>query len=233
MNAFVTNANAKTKERSFGLRDKLSYMMGDFGCNCSFALISSYFMLFYVTVLGINPVHYGIIILITKIWDGINDPIIGALTDFFKPREGKDKFRPWIKFTALPMAIVTVVMFLYFPGFPYWVKLLQCIISYVLWDTCYTCINVPYGSLQSVITANPVERAELSKYRTIGALLAQMPIGIMLPMILFVGENPVGIYIKCRYSGSYILSGIHPVIPRDHRTYKNHAGGETGEVQVY
>lgn len=176
----------------FGLKDKIGYLMGDFGCNCSFALISSYFMLFYVTVLGIDPVHYGIIILVTKVWDGINDPIIGAFTDFFKPKEGGDKFRPWIKWTMLPMAIVTAVMFLYIPGLPYGVKLAQCVITYILWDTCYTCINVPYGSLQSVITSNPVERAELSKYRTIGSMLAQIPIGILLPIVLFADGNPVG-----------------------------------------
>jgi GPH family glycoside/pentoside/hexuronide:cation symporter len=189
--------------KPFGLRDKISYMMGDFGCNCSFALISSYFMLFYVTVLGINPIHYGIIILITKVWDGINDPIIGALTDMLKPKDGQDKFRPWIKYTALPMAIVTAVMFLYIPGMPYWAKLLQCIITYILWDTFYTCINVPYGSLQSVITAKPVERAELSRFRTLGAMLAQLPIGIILPMILFVGADPVG----SRFTGTGIFLG--------------------------
>ena len=85
--------NIKTV-RPFGLADKLSYMMGDFGCNMSFVLVQSYFMLFYVTVMGISPVHFGIIILITKIWDGINDPLIGALTDYLQPKGGKDKFRP-------------------------------------------------------------------------------------------------------------------------------------------
>jgi GPH family glycoside/pentoside/hexuronide:cation symporter len=194
--------------KPFGLKDKLSYMMGDFGCNCSFALISSYFMLFYVTVMGISPLHYGIIILITKIWDGINDPIIGALTDFFKPKDGHDKFRPWIKYTAFPMAIVTAVMFLYIPGTPYWAKLIQCIISYLLWDTFYTCINVPYGSLQSVITSNPIERAELSRFRTLGSMLAQLPIGILLPIVLFVDDEPSG----PRFTITAIILGVLSLI---------------------
>ncbi len=53
--------------RPFGWKDKMGYMMGDFGCNCSFALVNSYFMLFYVTVMGIDPIHYGILILLVKI----------------------------------------------------------------------------------------------------------------------------------------------------------------------
>lgn len=180
------------QEKSFGLKDKLSYMMGDFGCNCSFALISSYFMLFYVTVIGINPYHFGIIILITKIWDGINDPLIGSLTDYLKPKDGGDKFRPWIKYTALPMTIVTAVMFLYIPDAPYWLKLAQCVITYLLWDICYTCINVPYGSLQSVITSKATERADLSRFRTVGAMLAQIPLMVVLPQIIYVDGNPSG-----------------------------------------
>ena len=180
-----------SNHRPFGIRDKFGYMMGDFGCNCSFALVSTYFMLFYVTVMGIDPVHYGILIFIVKIWDAINDPLIGALTDYLNPKSG-DKFRPWIKYTALPMALVTAIMFLYIPDAPYWLKLTQCTVTYLLWDILYTCINVPYGSLQSVITADPIERAELSRYRSIGAMLAQLPLGIVLPMIIYVDNNPSG-----------------------------------------
>lgn len=178
-------------ERPFGLKDKL-YMMGDFGCNCSFALIMNYFMLFYVTVMGINPYHYGTIILITKIWDGINDPIIGSLTDYLKPKDGGDKFRPWIKYAAIPMTIVTAIMFLYVPNAPYGLKLAQCVVTYLLWDICYTCINVPYGSLQSVITNDSTERAELSRFRSIGAMLAQIPLMVILPQIIYVDGNPSG-----------------------------------------
>jgi len=177
--------------RPFGIRDKIGYMMGDFGCNCSFTLVSSYFMLFYVTVLGINPIHYGILVFVVKVCHAINDPIVGALTDYFQPKNG-DKFRPWIKYAAVPMALITAIIFLYIPEVPYGFKLTQCIITYLLWGVLYTCINVPYGSLQSVITADSVERAELSRYRSIGAMLVQLSLGIVLPMIIYVNNNPSG-----------------------------------------
>ncbi len=117
--------------------------------------------------------------------------MVGALTDYLHPKSG-DKFRPWIKYTALPMALVTAIMFTYIPNTPYWLKLTQCVVTYLFWDMMYTAINVPYGSLQSVITMDPVQRAELSRFRSIGAMLAQMPLGIILPMVLFVNDNPSG-----------------------------------------
>ena len=62
-----------TAKRPFGFRDILGYFMGDFGCNMSFTLISSYMFIFYTQYIGISLAHYSIIILITKIFDGIND----------------------------------------------------------------------------------------------------------------------------------------------------------------
>ena len=83
--------NGKTL-RPFGMRDKIGYAFGDFGCNMSFAFINSYLMLFYVTCMKINPKHFAILILLGKIFDAINDPIIGGLCDATKP--GKDgKFK--------------------------------------------------------------------------------------------------------------------------------------------
>ena len=76
-----------TAKRPFGFRDILGYFMGVFGCNMSFTLISSYMFIFYTQYIGISLAHYSIIILITKIFDGINDPIIGAIVD----RMGADK----------------------------------------------------------------------------------------------------------------------------------------------
>ena len=76
------------KNKPFGMRDKIGYALGDFGCNMSFAFINNYLMLFYVTCMGIKAKHFAVIILIAKIFDAINDPIIGGICDSAKP--GKD-----------------------------------------------------------------------------------------------------------------------------------------------
>ena len=169
----------------FGWKDKIGYALGDFGCNLSFVMQSSFFMVYYVTVLGINPAHYGLLILLTKIWDGVNDPLIGSLSDKVRPKKGKDKFKPWIFYGSFLLTAVTIFMFLPLEGAPYFVRMLACVVSYVMWDICYTVVNVPYGSMASSMTTDDLERADLSKYRSLGSLLGNVPAGVILPLILY------------------------------------------------
>jgi GPH family glycoside/pentoside/hexuronide:cation symporter len=189
----------------FGLKDKIGYALGDFGSNLSFVLVSTFFMVYYVTVIGINPVHFGLLILITKIWDGINDPMIGSLVDKLKP--GKyGKFKPWMFYGSFALVLAGVVMFVPVHSAPYWAKLLVCVISYVIWDMCYTIVNVPYGAMSSVMTTNAIERAELSKYRALGALLGNVPAGVILPLILY--NQSTGDPIGSRFFGIAIVMGV-------------------------
>lgn len=170
--------------RPFGFKDKLGYGFGDFGCNMSFAFINSYLMVFYVTCMKIDPGHFSIIILLAKIFDAINDPIIGGICDASKP--GKDgKFKPWIKWASIPLLVSSIAMFIYAPNAPYAVKVAMCLGLYCIWSVAYTSVNVPYGSMQSVITTNPQERTALSTSRSVGALLAQLPIMIILPLVVY------------------------------------------------
>lgn len=178
--------------RPFGLKDKIGYFFGDFGCNMSFSFISTYMMLYYINVMGISPVHFGIIILFTKIWDGINDPLIGSVIDSCKT--GKNgKFKPWILYASFPIAIAGAFLFAHVPNVSYTLKIAMCIVTYLIWDIAYTCINVPYGSLASVMTSDPVQRAELSKYRSLGGIVGYLPLTILLPLFIFDKKNnPIG-----------------------------------------
>ena len=127
--------NGKTL-RPFGMRDKIGYAFGDFGCNMSFAFINSYLMLFYVTCMKINPKHFAILILLGKIFDAINDPIIGGLCDATKP--GKDgKFKPWIKWASPVLLLSSIALFIYAPNAPYGVKVAMCLGIYCLWSVAY------------------------------------------------------------------------------------------------
>lgn len=184
--------NTLKSSKPFGWSDKIGYALGDFGCNMSFAFINSYFMLFFVTCMHIKPEHFAIIILLAKIFDAINDPIIGAICDASKP--GKDgKFKTWIKWASIPLLLSSIVMFIYVPEAPYGIKIAMCLVLYCIWSVSYTSVNVPYGSMQSVISANPKERTELSSWRSIGAMIAQIPVMILLPMIIYDNDkNPKG-----------------------------------------
>lgn len=175
-------------QKPFGFKDKFGYALGDFGCNMSFVFINSYMMLFFVTCLGIPAEIYAVLIIIAKVWDAINDPIIGALCDASHPK-GNSKFMPWIKWASLPLLIFSIIMFIYIPDAPLWAKCTLCLGTYAVWSVSYTAVNVPYGSLQAVITKNPLERAELSNARSIGAMLAQAPAMILLPLIIYDDNN--------------------------------------------
>lgn len=179
--------------RPFGMRDKIGYGLGDFGCNMSFAFINNYLMVFYVTCMGIKAKHFAIIILLAKIFDAINDPIIGGICDSSKP--GKDgKFKPWIKWASLPLLVSSILMFIYAPNAPYALKIAMCLGLYCVWSVAYTSVNVPYGSMQSVITTQSDERSSLSTWRSVGAMLAQIPVMVLLPKLVYDSKtsNPRG-----------------------------------------
>ncbi len=180
------------ENKPFGFKDKFGYALGDFGCNMSFAFINSYMMLYFVSCLGILPQHYAIIIVVAKIWDAINDPIIGGVCDTSKPK-GNSKFKPWIRYGSIPLLASSVLMFIYIPNAPYAAKIVLCLGTYIIWSVAYTSVNVPYGSMQSVITKDSLERAELSKSRSIGAMLAQLPSMVLLPLIIYdKNDQPKG-----------------------------------------
>lgn len=126
-----------------------------------------------------------------KIFDAFDDPVIGALVDAGRPGK-RGKFHPWILGSAIPLIFVGALVFLNIPDAPYWVKIVVCVVSYIAWDIAYTAMNIPYGSMASVITADPVQRTQLSNFRSVGALLANIPVMIIVPLMLFKDNNPVG-----------------------------------------
>lgn len=184
--------------RPFGGRDKVGYMMGDFGCNMSFQLISNYLMLYMTQGMGLSLASWAIIVVLAKIFDAINDPIIGALVDSSKV--GKmGKYRPWIFYGAFAIAITTALLFVDIRSFSYAGKFAYCLIMYCVWSIAYTAANVPYGSLNAALTSDPVQRTSLSSLRSIGAGIAVMPISVIVPMVAAGAKDPI--------------TGIAPIIP--------------------
>lgn len=181
----------KTKIRPFGWQDKLGYAMGDMGCGFSFQLVSTFMQLFYLQYIGIKAEDYAIIILISKMFDAVNDVVIGNLVDT-KRIGKKSKYMPWILAGGLILVVFNIMIFAPVTAFSYAGKYAWCLISYCLWSIAYTMVNVPYGSLHSVITNDPQERVSLSTFRSIGAALPAVIIMIVLPKIVYNKvENPV------------------------------------------
>lgn len=180
----TTVNNAKANIRPFGALDKLGYAMGDMGCNFSFQLVSTFMQLFYMQYIGIGEEAYAIIIILSKVFDAINDIIIGNLVDT-KRIGKKSKYMPWILLGGVTLVIFNVMLFAPVKDFSLWGKYAWCLISYCLWSIAYTMVNVPYGSLHSVITDDPQEKVSLSTFRSIGAALPAIIVMIVLPGIVY------------------------------------------------
>lgn len=145
--------------RPFSMKDKIGYTLGDLGCCCTEQFRAMYLAIFYTLVLKVNPVHVGILMLVTKFWDAINDPLIGALVDSHK-NKGKGKFIPWIKFFAFPTAVLCILGFVNVSNFAYGARIAYMFITYIVYEIMYTCVNVPFGSLSSVMTEGTNYRAK-------------------------------------------------------------------------
>lgn len=179
------------KVRPFSMLDKLGYTLGDLGCCCTEQFRSMYLSTFYILVLQINPVHVGILLLVTKIWDAVNDPLVGALVDMHRAKPGKAKFIPWIRLFSFPMAVLCVLGFINASDWDYAIRIGYCFITYVLYEFLYTCVNVPFGSLSAVMTEDPKHRTALSRYRSLGGTIFMTVLVMVGPLFLYVDNNPV------------------------------------------
>ncbi len=170
--------------RPFGWQDKLGYAMGDMGCGFSFQLVSTFMQLFYLQYIGVTPESYAVIIMISKVFDAVNDIVIGNLVDTKKIGK-KSKYMPWILLGGVALVFFNVTIFFPVKSLPYLGKCAWCLGSYCLWSIAYTMVNVPYGSLHSVITDDPQQRVSLSTFRSIGAALPAIVIMMVLPGIVY------------------------------------------------
>ena len=146
--------------RKFGMRDCLAYAAGDFGCNMSFALKST-MALFWTQVMGLSA-WYSLLIVILQVWDAINDPLIGSIVDSDRHKYKRNKFLQYIWVGSIGLIVGGALCFMPFPAAPIWAKIIIFMAGYIIWDAFYTVANVPYGSLLSLISDAPADRASPS-----------------------------------------------------------------------
>lgn len=172
----------------FGLRDKLAYAAGDFGCNMSFAL-KGYLTIYWTQFMGIDNYLMASLLLIVQIWDAINDPIIGAMVDADTHKYRRNKFLAYIWFGAIGLTVAGALCYLPFPQAPGMVKNILFVAGYMIWDAFYTVANVPYGSMLSLISDDPIQRAQLSTFRSIGSMGGALLTGMLIPVIIYDNQN--------------------------------------------
>lgn len=163
-------------------KTKIIYGLGDFASQLVWTFVGNYLTIFYTDIVGLTPAIASAIMLIARIWDGINDPMFGAIAERTKTKYGR--FRPYILFGAPFLALFNVLTFTSpFGGGR--VGVVWASFTYIGLGMIYTAVNLSYGSLANVMTTNPQERVELNSWRLIGTNLGSCFLSaISMPLIL-------------------------------------------------
>ncbi|MBR1810607.1 MAG: MFS transporter [Clostridia bacterium] len=212
-------AESALQNKTYGIKmsEKIGYALGDTAGLLIFALVGSFLQMFYTNVLYIDPAKVTVLFLIARIWDAVNDPIWGAIIDRRKP--GKNgKFRPYLRWASLPLAIFGVLMFVKIPGLTENQYLIYAYITYIGYGMMYTAVNIPYGSLASVVTTDEGERSTLSMFRSIGAGFGGLPGQILLPLFVYstvvdeLGNSVKNLDGGKMLIGAAILAGLSVIV---------------------
>ena len=176
--------------RPFGIRDKIGYLVGNLGNDFMFTFAGVFLMVFYTKVLGIASELVGTLFLVARFLDAFTDITMGRIVDHAHPKKD-GKFRPWIRRMALPVAFFSFLMYqsaLASATMP--LRIAFMFITYLLWGSIfYTAINIPYGSMASAITESPDGRASLSIFRSIGSIIANIAIGVIIPLFVYTTDE--------------------------------------------
>lgn len=168
-------------------RERFAFAFALFGQNLIYGLFLNFLMIFYTDVYGLSAAAVATLFLIARCWDACNDPLMGMLVDRTRTRWGK--FRPYLLWTPLPIAVATVLCFTTFDVSPT-VRLVLAYATYISWSMIYTVNDVPLWALSSAVTQDSSERTALI---TLARLLATMGIlvpGIaVIPMVEFFGQG--------------------------------------------
>jgi GPH family glycoside/pentoside/hexuronide:cation symporter len=177
----------ETAKGKLSVREKIGYGFGDGAANFVFQTMLIFQLPFYTNVFGITAAAAGTLLLVGRFWDAVFDPFMGALADRTNTRWGK--FRPWVLWSAVPFAVVFVLVFTT-PHIGATGKLLYAYITYILLMTLYSVNNTPYSALNGVITGDVNERTSLSSYRFFFSMAAALIVqGFTLPLVYKLGQG--------------------------------------------
>ena len=149
-----------TIRTSFG--EKVGYGFGDMSSSMFWKIFSYYLPFFYSNIFGLRLDQVALLLVVTRIWDAVSDPMMGILADRTRTRWGK--YRPYLLFMAIPFALCGVLLFTTPDASPSF-KLVWAYVTYILMMTVYTGINVPYGAMLGVMTDDSDGKTVLSSYR--------------------------------------------------------------------
>ncbi|TVQ39025.1 MAG: MFS transporter [Wenzhouxiangella sp.] len=169
------------------LRERVGYGLGDTASNFFFQTFNIFLLYYYTDVYGISAAAVGTMFFVSRLWDAVNDPLMGAIADRTRTRFGR--FRPYLLTIAIPYGLMGFLLFAN-PDFDETGKLIYAWITYTLMMMLYTAINVPYSALMGVMSPSSRERTVLASFRFVGAFGGALLISMLVrPMVQFFGAE--------------------------------------------
>jgi len=174
-------------ENQLSQREVMSYGLGDMACSAVFNFMSSYLLYYYTDVVGLTVGMAGAVMSVARLIDAVANPIVGSLSDRTNSRWGK--LRPWLLFSAVPLAFSVVMVFLT-AQVPAGGQSIYAIVSYVLFCLLYTVCNIPYSAMMPNLSEDPGQRARLNRsHMALASAGSFLATGLSLPLIDHLGQG--------------------------------------------
>ena len=198
----------KKQIRPFGVKDEIGYVFGDMAGSFVNLFVDAYFLIFCTNVLGISAGWMGTLFLVARLWDAINDPIMGSFPDRWMIGKSGDKFKPWIKIFMIPLALSGVLCFLNVPleGIALHAYVA---FAYVLYGMSYTGTSMPFGAMASVVSDDPIQRSKLSRARSIGGTIVGIVGLSIVPVVCFDKQSNI---LPERFTLIAVIFGVLSII---------------------
>lgn len=194
-------------EKYISKKEKASYGFAAVGSYMVAGITQSYLMYFFTDILIIPSAFVMMLMIVARVWDALNDPMMGVIVDRTSTKYGK--MRPYVLVGSFLMLVTTIVLFMPLTGAPTMFKMIFAAVSYIIFGMAYTLTDVPAMGLMSVATPNSDERASLlSFYVTVGSVGSLLPVGLLTIFQSFIPEKYVyfamSIFVGIITSAAYL-----------------------------
>ena len=187
--------------------NKFSFAAAGFGQNLIIGLVNSYILFFYTDVFLLSAPVTATLMLVARIWDALNDPIMGSIVDKTRTRFGK--LRPYLLATPIPLALTTSLLF-FVPDFGEVGKSIYACVTYLAWGMVYTVCDIPFWGLPAVLTPNAEERVPFISFTRLFHVVGNsLPI-VLVPLIIFL----VGVFSFAFFGTEERCHDVHEDKPK-------------------
>lgn len=197
----------------FKWKQRIGFGISDYACNLAYLLVNTYLLFYYTNCAGIGAAAVGIMFVVTKIFDGATDYIVGVLIDRTNTKLGRN--RPWMFYGAPVLAIGMVLLFCVPVGWTAGSKLVWAYITYMIFSFGYTLVNIPMGTIVPSLSSNPLERTKIVTARTVFSNLGSLTsAALVIPMVFFFagGQDASTSMLAIGYRNTNIVLGLIVIV---------------------